>query len=156
VLTLSELFGWYAGEFIDQLSNCKFLNKDCIMELVYILVPLRCVRKNFIVEFEVLTVVDVTPCSPLKVNQHFRGTYCFHLQGWRINWARYQLENRWQAYSFSLVSCSAYSSMQKMASSCFHTGILLGIFFYPEDGGDMFLRNVGLLSTDYTALCQRK
>jgi hypothetical protein len=24
--------------------------------------------------------------------------------------------------------------------------------FYPEDGGDMFLRNVGLISKDYTAL----
>jgi hypothetical protein len=28
----------------------------------------------------------------------------------------------------------------------------LGIFFHPEDGGYMFLRNVGWLSTDYTAL----
>jgi hypothetical protein len=26
--------------------------------------------------------------------------------------------------------------------TCFHAGILLGLF-YPEDGGDMFLRNVG-------------
>jgi hypothetical protein len=26
---------------------------------------------------------------------------------------------------------------------------LLGLFFYPEDGGGMFLRNFGWLSTDY-------
>jgi hypothetical protein len=39
--------------------------------------------------------------------------------------------------NFTLVSCSAY-------------------FFDPEDGGGMFLRNVGLLSTDYTALCSRR
>jgi hypothetical protein len=25
----------------------------------------------------------------------------------------------------------------------FHTGFLLGLFFNPEDGGDIFLRNVG-------------
>jgi hypothetical protein len=31
-------------------------------------------------------------------------------------------------------------------------GILLGILFDIKDGGDMFLRNVGLLSTDYTEL----
>jgi hypothetical protein len=31
----------------------------------------------------------------------------------------------------------------------FHSGFLLGLFFYPEDGGDMFLRNVGKLSSDY-------
>jgi hypothetical protein len=31
-------------------------------------------------------------------------------------------------------------------------GILHGLFFDPEDGRDMFLRNVGLFSTDYTVL----
>jgi hypothetical protein len=30
-----------------------------------------------------------------------------------------------------------------------YAGFLLGVF-YPEDVGDMFLRNFGLLSTDYT------
>jgi hypothetical protein len=28
-----------------------------------------------------------------------------------------------------------------------------GLFFDPEDGGDMFLRNVGGHSTDYMAIC---
>jgi hypothetical protein len=29
------------------------------------------------------------------------------------------------------------------AFSMLHAGFLLGVFFYPEDGGSMFLRNVG-------------
>jgi hypothetical protein len=33
---------------------------------------------------------------------------------------------------------------------------VLGIFFDPEDGGDMFLRNVGWLSADYMALYHRR
>jgi hypothetical protein len=31
-------------------------------------------------------------------------------------------------------------------------GFVLGSLFYPEDGGDIFLRNVSLLSTDYAAI----
>jgi hypothetical protein len=44
---------------------------------------------------------------------------------------------------------------RKLASSvCYllHAGFMLGVLFDPEDGGDIFLRNVGRLSTDYTAL----
>jgi hypothetical protein len=43
-----------------------------------------------------------------------------------------------------------------MTATCLHAGFLLGLFFHPEDEGDMFIRNVGWLSTDYTALCQRR
>jgi hypothetical protein len=34
---------------------------------------------------------DITPCSPLKVNQRFEETYCLHLQGRRIS----SLVSRW-------------------------------------------------------------
>jgi hypothetical protein len=69
----------------------------------------------------------ITLCSPLKVNRRFGGTYRLHHQG-RIRRARYQSDQ---------------------LANCVHRGILFGLF-YPEDAGDMFLRNVGLLSADYT------
>jgi hypothetical protein len=37
-----------------------------------------------------------------------------------------------------------------------HVGFLLGLLFDPENGGVMFLQNVGLLSLDYTALYPRR
>jgi hypothetical protein len=99
------------------------------------------------VGFEVLTAVvmkstifwDTTPCSPLNVNRRFGGTYRLHLQGRKISSARNQRESRWQAELLSLPPA-----------------FLLIIFFHPEDGGDMLLRNVGWLSTDYTALYPRR
>jgi hypothetical protein len=33
---------------------------------------------------------------------------------------------------------------------------LLGLFFNPEDGGDVFLQNIGWLSADCTALYRRR
>jgi hypothetical protein len=39
---------------------------------------------------------------------------------------------------------------------CYHIGIVFGFFFDPEDGGGIFLRNVSLLPTDYTALYPRR
>jgi hypothetical protein len=67
---------------------------------------------------------DITPCSPLKVNRHFGGIYCLHLQGRRKSRARNQHESRWGAESFSLplafmlICCSSYSSTLKMEAIC--------------------------------------
>jgi hypothetical protein len=55
---------------------------------------------------------NITPCSPLKVNRRFGGTYRLHLQSRRISQARNQLGAGSIAFLF-------------------------GLFFYPEDG-DMF------------------
>jgi hypothetical protein len=87
------------------------------------------------VGFEVLIAVimkntvlwDITPCSPLKVNWRFGGTCHLHLQGRRITRARNQRDSRWEAELFD-----------------------------PEDGGDMFLWNVGWLSADYMAFYPRR
>jgi hypothetical protein len=40
-------------------------------------------------------------------------------------------------------------------TTCFHAGFLLGLFFDPVDGGDMFLQNVGRFPTDNIALYTR-
>jgi hypothetical protein len=32
--------------------------------------------------------LDITPCSPLKVNRRFGGSRRLHLQGWRVNQAK--------------------------------------------------------------------
>jgi hypothetical protein len=76
---------------------------------------------------------DTMPCSTLKVNWRFEGTYRLHLQGRRISRARNQRE------SFLL-------------TTCFNAGFLLGLFFYPEDGGNMFLSNFDRLPTDNMTL----
>jgi hypothetical protein len=49
---------------------------------------------------------------------------------------------------------SESSAKQYIGSACclLHAGFLLGLFFDPEDGGNMFFQNVGRLSPDYTAL----
>jgi hypothetical protein len=45
---------------------------------------------------------------------------------------------------------------EALLTSCFNAGFLLGLFFDPEFEGDMLLRNVGRLSTNYTALYPRR
>jgi hypothetical protein len=48
---------------------------------------------------------DITPCRQLKVNRRFGGTYRLHLQD-RTNRARYQRENRCQAFVWTLLPSS--------------------------------------------------
>jgi hypothetical protein len=59
----------------------------------------------------------ITPCSPLKVNRRFGGTYLLHLHGLRISPALLAI--------FS------------------HAGFLLGLFLDSEDGENIFLRSDG-------------
>jgi hypothetical protein len=92
--------------------------------------------KTSCVGFEVFTAVvmkstifwDVTPCCLLSCNRRFGGTYRLHLQG--------------QAGG-KLATCL-------LAGSCWN------YFFGPEDGGDMFLRNVGCNSKDYMTSYPRR
>jgi hypothetical protein len=60
--------------------------------------------------------LDITTFSTLKVNQHFGGTCCLHLQGRRVS----QAGNKQ-----SLLPASIW--------------FLVGVVSNPEDGGDMFV-----------------
>jgi hypothetical protein len=62
---------------------------------------------------------DITPFGQLKLNRRFRATCLLHLQGRRISQAKNQRKAGGNA------------------------NFLLGLFFGPEDVGDMALRNVG-------------
>jgi hypothetical protein len=66
--------------------------------------------------------LNMTSCSPLEVNRRFGSTSSLHLQG---------------------------PGQRALFVTCVQDGFLIGIFFDPEDGGDMFLYNDGWLSTDY-------
>jgi hypothetical protein len=43
-----------------------------------------------------------------------------------------------------------------LIATCLLSGLAENFFFDPEDGGDMFLRNVGCISTDYKASHPRR
>jgi hypothetical protein len=81
------------------------------------------------VGFEVLTAVVmkgsifwyIIPCGPLKVNRCFGGKYRLHLQSRRIRQER----------------------SQHGSGLCLLPAFALVLFFDPENGVDMYLRNVG-------------
>jgi hypothetical protein len=77
---------------------------------------------------------DITPCNPLKADQRFGGTDRLHLQGQRISRARYQRESKCQA----------------------EPGAILGLFFDPEDSGDIFLQNIGSLFNGLHSIISQK
>jgi hypothetical protein len=86
---------------IDTVSRCCNMNRE-LSTIMYLHVNTRTTRKikRFIkkvlpirIEIEVLSAVvmksnifwDITPCSPLKINQCLGGSHCFYFQGkrWR-------------------------------------------------------------------------
>jgi hypothetical protein len=121
------------------------------------------------VGFEVFTAVvmktiifwDMTLCSPMSFNRRFGGTYRLHLQGRRNRFSH--LLVRWFVEPISSTLkmeaiCSSETLVEtqrttrchipeddtlQSASACYllHAGFLLGLFFDPEDGNDMFLQN---------------
>jgi hypothetical protein len=93
-----------------------------------------CKTAVYIVGFEVLTAVvmksfifwDVTPCSLLKVDRRFGGTFRFHLQGRiREHYVRFEVLTAMSTKSMLFVVC------------------YFSLLFDPVDGGSNFLRNYG-------------
>jgi hypothetical protein len=76
--------------------------------------------------YEEFYLLVLTLCSPLEVNRCFWGTCRLHL------WA------------------------QGISQAKLHTSFLLSLLLDSEDGGDMFLRNIGWLSRDYIVLYPRR
>jgi hypothetical protein len=74
----------------------------------------------------------------------------FYLLGYNV----VQSVERQPTYQRNMLHPS--SGLKSSACYLLHTGFLLGLFFDPEDGSDVFFRNVGCLSTDYTALYPRR
>jgi hypothetical protein len=67
---------------------------------------------------------------------------------------------------WDITPCSLLKAIRRFEGACrllallachmLHACFLLGLFFDPKDGYDMFLRNVAWLSTDYTTLYPRR
>jgi hypothetical protein len=119
------------------------------------------------VGFEVLTpmvmkssvYLAITSCSPLKINRCLIGKCRLHLQGRIISQKRKKSVSRTTGlpkererqreltFCFVFPSCFPYKQKFRLAgySTCYliQAGFLLPLFFDTEDGGDMFLRNVG-------------
>jgi hypothetical protein len=68
--------------------------------------------------------------------QNFSGKKSLRDIGIPSNLVNYLANSRTYAKRVLGINCL------KLLAGCFHAGFLLSLFFYPEDGGDMFLRNV--------------
>jgi hypothetical protein len=69
---------------------------------------------------------------------------------------QYQWCHTWWDFS-NFENCEEENMFKGNKHSCpLHACFLLGLFFNPEDGGDMLLRNGGRLSTGYIVLYPRR
>jgi hypothetical protein len=109
-------------------------------------------RKHFP---KILKIPKLAMCVTVTVSQRFlKHSFGFQSGGYE---------------DFCLMGCNAVQSVENQpmfrmntsppssfAFCLLHAGFLLGLFFNPEDGSDMFLRNVSRLSANYTSLYYRR
>jgi hypothetical protein len=109
--------------------------------------------------FKSTTFWDITPCSLLKVYRRFGAIYHFHIHGRKISRERKPV---WKQVACSrAIGVSKFRIVQETGADCsafhlLHAGSFLSLFFDPEDGGDMFLRNVGCLSMQIDGVTSQK
>jgi hypothetical protein len=125
---------------------------------------------------------DLTPCSLLKVSRRFGVKSLLNLQGSRVDlyhamWdLKFSQRWLWRVSSSEIWRCvvrrvsTRYVPPKRRVESLrttqrhipeydtllYHAVFLLGLLFNSEDEGDIFLRNVRWLSTDYAALYSRR
>jgi hypothetical protein len=96
---------------------------------------LTVLAKHIDIRFDVLTAIvmksfifwDTTPCSPFIVDRRSE---------------EYVVPSSGSKNKPPPPKKNIYKLMALLAT-CLRPGFLLGLFFVPEDGGDMFLPNVG-------------
>jgi hypothetical protein len=71
---------------------------------------------------------------------------------WNLRFSQQWLWN----FFWDITPRSPLKVNRRFGSHLLSRWFLAGLFFDREDGGDMFFRNVGWLSTDYTALYPRR
>jgi hypothetical protein len=85
--------------------------------LVLIMISWCCFNSSNTLFMKSTIFLNITQCSPLKVNRRFGGKYLLHLQGRRISRARTSVKAV-IATCFYAGSCLAYSSTLKMVAIC--------------------------------------
>jgi hypothetical protein len=83
-------------DFVHNTLECTLRIKIIFsIEITYLLVFRYITHYKIIFEDKTGIFYNVTPCSQMIVHLRFKGTYCFHLQRWRMK----ETSNRKQAAS---------------------------------------------------------
>jgi hypothetical protein len=120
--------------------------------------------KTNYVGFEVLWALAMTPCSPIEVYRRVEEIASIY-QYEPSSLLDLTCSQRWL---WRVLSYGIYSALKvnwhyrgtcrlnTFACCVLHDGFFFGLLFNPEDGGYMFLRNVGWHYVDYRTLCPRR